>query len=148
MKDLEARLTSLARELHELEQELGVRARENRGELDALDEQVLGEFKSAVDRIRHMVWPYVEAAAARSNDLDGAIQRYRMERVTDMLENLRSRVDTPDLHDAPEVQSFFSNIQQIATSAVEKHLERAGKGGPKRPVASVPEYSLPKRLVN
>ncbi len=147
MKDLKARLTSLARALHEMEQELGSRARDNRRELDTLDEQVLRDFKSAIDRVRHMVWPYVEAAADHG-DLDGAIQRYRMERVTDMLENLRTRVETPDLDDAPEVQSFFSNIQQIATSAVEKHLERVGKDAPKRPVASVPEYTLPKRLVN
>ena len=146
MKDIQARLKTLATQLRDLEQELGLRAKDNHGELDDLDEAALRDFKDAIDGVRHMIWPYVEAAAARTNDVDSTLQRYRMQRVTDMLQNLKSRVETPDLEDAPEVRSFFSNIQQIATAAVEKHLERLTQPSSKRPTLDA--FVLPKRLVN
>jgi DNA repair exonuclease SbcCD ATPase subunit len=133
--------------LRALEKELESASRTSSGGFDAISEESLKEFKDSIDRIRHIVWPYVEAAAAQNNDLDTTLQRYRMERVTDMLENLKDRVATPDLQEVPEVRSFFTNIQQIATKAVEKHLERATKAGAKRP--PTPQvFAVSKRLIN
>jgi DNA repair exonuclease SbcCD ATPase subunit len=145
LKDLKTRLSSLSGELRAMQTELERAALQKGAEFDSLDEDLLKEFKDSIDRLRHVIWPYVEAVAARTDDVDTTLQRYRMERVTDMLENLKNRVETPDLGEVPEVRSFFSNIQQIATSAVEKHLERIAQAG-SRP--SSPGFVVPKRLVN
>ena len=128
VKDLQARLTRLCLDLAQLEYQLKQLARQNDGEpAEICNEEVLNEAKSAVDRIRHLLWPYVEAAAKRATGLDQAIQRYRMERITTMLQELTDRVAEPKLEALPEAQSFFSSIQEIATTAVEKHLDRANR---------------------
>jgi hypothetical protein len=86
----------------------------------------------------------VEAAANRANGIDHALQHYRMERVTAMLRELSERLTEPRLEALPEAQSFFSNIQEIATTAVEKHLDRTSR----KPVAHPPSAIDSKTLVN
>lgn len=145
MQDLQARLTRLCFDLAQLEYELKQVARQNDGQpVEICNEEVLNEAKSAVDRIRHLLWPYVEAAAKRAAGLDEAIQKYRMERITTMLHELTDRVAEPRLAAMPEAQSFFSNIQEIATHAVEKHLERIERAPMTRPLP----VTDPKTLLN
>ncbi len=145
MQDLQARLTRLVFDLAQIEYELKQVARQNDGPpVELCNEQVLNEAKSAVDRIRHLLWPYVEAAAKRALGLDQALQKYRMERITTMLHELTDRVAEPRMAALPEAQSFFSNIQEIATSAVEKHMERVSRSRIDRPLPPVD----PKPLVN
>jgi hypothetical protein len=123
--DLQALLKRLCSDLSQIEHELKQVARQQAGRpAEIRDEQLLAEAKSAVDRIRHLLWPYVEAAAKRAAGIDETLQKYRMERVTAMLHDLTDRVAEPELAAIPEAQSFFSDIQKIATTAVEKHLER------------------------
>ncbi len=129
--DLQARLTRLCAELSQIEHELKKVAQQQTGQpVEICDEQLLTEAKSAVDRLRHLLWPYVEAAAKRTTGVDEALQKYRMEKVTAMLRELSERVAEDKLADLPEAQSFFTDIQKIATTAVEKHLERGGAGAP------------------
>jgi len=119
-------MISLAHELRAIEKELGDTARKpgsQAGEL--LDGELLAEVRAAIDRIRNILWPFVEAAARRTDDVDHTLQRYRMQRVTDMLEGLKERVGEAKLAAAPEAPSFFANIQEIATTAVERHLEHS-----------------------
>ncbi len=144
MRDLQARLTRLVFELTQVEYELKQAARENGGQpIEICNEEVLNEAKSAVDRIRHLLWPYVEAAAKRAAGLDQVLQKYRMERITTMLQDLTDRVaEEPRLAATPEAQSFFSSIQEIATNAVEKHLDRADSASRLQPPVD------PKALLN
>ena len=145
MQDLQARLTRLCFDLAQLEYELKKVAQQNDGQpVEICNEQVLDEAKSAVDRIRHLLWPYVEAAAKRAAGLDEALQKYRMERITTMLQELTDRVSEPRLAAMPEARSFFSNIQEIATNAVEKHLDRVNRSPVTPPLPSTD----PKTLLN
>ncbi len=145
MQDLQARLTRLVFDLAQIEYQLKQTARQNDGQpIELCNEQVLNEAKSAVDRIRHLLWPYVEAAAKRALGLDQALQKYRMERITSMLHELTDRVAEPGVAALPDAQSFFSNIQEIATSAVEKHLERVSRSPMSQPLPPID----PKALVN
>lgn len=135
MEDLQARLMRLCSDIAELEQELNKHVDPD-GEPtpEICEEQALSEAKSAVDRIRHLLWPYAQAAAKHSSGLDEALQRYRMERVTTLLHDLTDRVAEPRLAALPEAHSFFASIQEIATTAVEKHLERVTRQPMSRPL--------------
>lgn len=145
VQDLQARLTRLCFDLAQLEYELKQAARQNDGQpVEICKEEVLNEAKSAVDRIRHLLWPYVAAAATRAAGLDEVLQKYRMERITTMLHELSDRVAEPRMAAMPEARSFFSNIQEIATTAVEKHLDRASRSPVPQPLPSTD----PKTLLN
>ncbi len=141
--DLQALLQRLCFDLSQIEHELKQLAQQPGGEPAAVsDQQLLTEAHGSVDRIRHLLWPYVEAAAKRAAGIDEALQKYRMEKVTAMLHELSDRVAEPQLAEIPEAKSFFSDIQKIATTAVEKHLERAS-AAPSRPLpAPEPETVL------
>lgn len=132
MPDLQARLSRLCSDLTQLEHELKQLAQQQEGQATVCDQELLAETKGAVDRIRHLLWPHVQAAG---DGLDQALQKYRMERVTAMLHELSDRVGEPRLSAMPEAQSFFSNIQEIATTAVERHLERVTRTPVARPSA-------------
>lgn len=145
VEDLKARLSRLCSDIAQIEHELKQVAQQQDGQpVELCDEQLLAEVKSAVDRVRHLLWPYVEAAANRANGIDQALQHYRMERVTAMLQELSERLTEPRLEALPEAQSFFSNIQEIATNAVEKHLERSTR----TPAARSPLSKDSKTFVN
>lgn len=145
VEDLKTRLSRLCSDIAQIEHELKEVAQQQGGQtVELCDEQLLAEVKSAVDRVRHLLWPYVEAAANRANGIDHALQHYRMERVTAMLRELSERLTEPRLEALPEAQSFFSNIQEIATTAVEKHLDRTSR----KPVAHPPSAIDSKTLVN
>jgi len=140
---MQARLSRLSVELVELEKQLKQIARDNGGQsIQICEEALLRDLHSTVDRIRHLLWPHVEAAARRTSDLDAALQKYRMQRVTTMLNDLTERAAEPRLAAMPEVQSFFSSIQQIATTAVERHMERVARVPAKRAVAEPAPLAL------
>ena len=147
MNDLTARLSHLSAELAELEEELRhLASAKNIEPAKICDETTLTEVKNAVDRIRHLLWPYVQASVQRSS-IDDELQRYRMQRVTQMLHDLRDRVAEPEVAAMPEAKSFFSSIQEIATTAVERHLKRSVGSAKIRPTAELTIADL-KRLIN
>ena len=149
MKDLTAKLSRLSADLAELEQELRrlAPAKGNKPTKKFCDEAVLAEIKNAVDSVRHLLWPHVEEFARQNEGVDTAIQRYRMQRVTEMLHDLKDRVAEPAVAAMPEAKSFFASIQEIATTAVERHLERAAVVPKKRPTAEYTVREL-KQLIN
>ncbi len=145
MKDLTAKLSRLSAELCDLEQEL--RRRTPFGGDPLCDPAVLDQLKAAVDNVRHLLWPYIQNSVKESEGIDEALQRYRMQRVTTMLNDLKERVAEPELSEMPEAKSFFASIQDIATTAVEKHLTRPPVAPKKRVTAEYSTREL-KRLVN
>jgi hypothetical protein len=51
---------------------------------------LLDNFKNSLDHSRHMVWPYVIALQQGSpENVDFALQQYRMQRVREMLTTIR-----------------------------------------------------------
>ena len=135
MHDIQARLSRVSTELVELEKLLKQIARDNGGQsVPICDQESLNDLHGAVDRVRHLLWPYVEAAARRARGLDEALQTYRMQRVTAMLNDLSERVAEPRMAAVAGAEPFFSNIQQIATTAVERHMERVSGVPAKRSV--------------
>ncbi|MCU1284391.1 MAG: hypothetical protein JWO13_741 [Acidobacteriales bacterium] len=51
---------------------------------------LLDTFKNSLDHARHMVWPYVIALQQGSpENVDFALQQYRMQRVREMLATIR-----------------------------------------------------------
>ncbi len=131
MNDLTPRLRRLAEELRRMEDDLNRIAASQEpthhtepGIPAGLDDlQLLTTVKTSLDSVRHLLWPYVEIAAHRSQTgVDLTLQRYRMERVTEMLENLQQRAAHPALPAMPEVHSFFEEIHEIAGKTVERHL--------------------------
>ncbi|MCU1308653.1 MAG: hypothetical protein JWN45_3348 [Acidobacteriaceae bacterium] len=56
---------------------------------------LLDNFKNALDHSRHMVWPYVIALQQGSpENVDFALQQYRMQRVREMLTTIRKDEET------------------------------------------------------
>lgn len=148
MNDITAKLSRLSAELAEVEEDLRRIAPDKGSEPSRLcDEALLAEIKHAVDSIRHLLWPYVETSAQKSKGIDEALQRYRMQRVTEMLHDLKDRVAEPAVARMPEAKSFFASIQEIATTAVERHLDRKPVVPKKRPTSELMVADL-KRLIN
>ena len=57
---------------------------------ESLTFDLLDGFKSSLDHARHMVWPYVIALQQGSpENVDFALQQYRMQRVREMLATIR-----------------------------------------------------------
>ncbi len=73
-----------------------------------LSSEVLADFKSSVDAMRHLIWIYVEAL---SNSGGSAIvQSARLRRAVDMLRALHPD-ETPEQLAAPE--TFFEHVQNV-----------------------------------
>lgn len=145
MNDLSTRLRLLAESLRRIEKELEVIARQDAADCGAtlpealLDLELLTQVKTTLDNVRHLLWPYVEVASQRSqHGLDETLQRYRMERVTQMLEDLKARATHPAMAPMPEVHTFLQGLQAITDSAVKRHL----KVGPESASAPEPQLSL------
>jgi len=88
-----------------------------------LQGNILYDFKSAVDHMRHLLWSYIEAQTKqRGGDFQGTLQQVRMQRVTEMLRVLAPEVEEAGALKRPEAQGFFDVIQQIANSAVDRNM--------------------------
>jgi hypothetical protein len=88
---------------------------------------VINDFKSAVDDMRLMLWTYM---SSRTNgpdmsllSVEARLQSVRMQRVTEMLKTLQPSVTSETTAALPEASGFFSMIQDIANTAVDRHKD-------------------------
>jgi len=90
-----------------------------------LQGNLLYDFKSAVDHMRHLLWTYIETQTSlRGADMHGTLQQMRMQRVTEMLRVLAPSMEESDSQNNPEARGFFDVIQQIANTTMDRNLEK------------------------
>lgn len=130
MNDLTTRIRRVTEDLHAIQQELSVAAkspttdRERDRIMHALaTSDLLHEFKSSVDHMRHLLWSYIESAQ-KNEDVQRTLERVRMKRVTEMLRILEPDMQEKRMNDLPEVDSFFDAVQKIAAKALDRHTEK------------------------
>lgn len=122
MANLAEEIRTLSNSLHRLSDTLESKAAsaDFDHELAAsLTLKLLEDFKTALDQARHTVWPYVIALQQGSpENVDFALQQYRMQRVREMLTAIRNDEDT--LRSDAKTRLFLAemnrmtNIQHIA----------------------------------
>jgi hypothetical protein len=136
MSELSTRIRRVTNDLKAIQEQLSSAARHDAPveERDAamdemLNVELINEFKTSVDHMRHMLWSYIEASSSKGKlTVSSALQSVRMQRVTEMLKILQPSVDSTQDTTTPEARSFFEVIHTIANSAVDKH----GDDKPKR----------------
>jgi hypothetical protein len=124
MDDICARIRRITSDLNVLQDELewqkvSKSSQEHQAQLleEILSLDLVSDFKSAVDRVRHFLWCYIENAASESTQpVDYALQSHRLRRVTEMLRMLRNN-GVPELSTLPEARTFFEHV----TSMVEEY---------------------------
>jgi len=84
-----------------------------------LTSEVLADFKSSVDAMRHLLWIYVEAVS-RTEGAHNAVQSGRLQRAVEMLRVLHSN-PVPEQFSGPE--TFFEHVQGV--------VDRYGKNAKK-----------------
>ena len=109
------RLQRLTREIMELnaelEKDLATLAVERNSPLLS-EYALLNAFKGVLDHTRHLIWPYLLGAEQKAEDnVMYAIQRYRMERIRQMLDAMQR--DHEALGTKP-VALFLSELQRKA----------------------------------
>jgi hypothetical protein len=115
------------RELREIQQQL--QATPDERTLSSLDSQALSDFKAAVDYVRQLLWVYIEAGAAKKGqNVNDAMRRLRLQRVTEMLQTIQEDVKSRHLAHNPTTDSFLHVVQEIADAAMEKHALRPAVG--------------------
>lgn len=127
MADLDTLMRRVIEDLRAIQAQLevAVRADAPDGERDRLVRELAGsdmlhEFKSAVDHMRHLLWSYI-ASARKDENIQRTLERVRMKRVTEMLQILEPDIAEKRMDDAPEADSFFEAISKIANKALERH---------------------------
>jgi hypothetical protein len=70
--------------------------------------EILADFQSSVDAMRHLMWIYVEAVA--KNGGTGTMQSHRLRQAVDMLRALHSG-PIPEHLSGPE--TFFEHVQSV-----------------------------------
>src|SRR5947208_3172540 len=111
MSELIIRIQRITQDLHAVQEQLTSAARPDapasvRNEVmqEMLNLELITEFKTAVDHMRHLLWSYIEASASKGRVSD-TLQTVRMQRVTEMLRILQPTVDTTQDASSPEAQS-------------------------------------------
>lgn len=122
MPNLTEEIRTLAAALHRLSDNLESKATNPNFDAElaaSLTLKVLEDFKNALDQTRHTVWPYVIALQQGSpENVDFALQQYRMQRVREMLSAIRK--DEEALRSDAKTRLFLAemnrmtNIQNIA----------------------------------
>ena len=121
MDDVCARIRRITGELNALEMDLewskieGASAEEQHRLLEEiLSLELVGDFKAAVDKMRHLLWCYIESVAARNGryGVDYGLQTHRLQRCTEMLQMLRSS-GTPELGSLPAAKPFFEQVTAV-----------------------------------
>ena len=120
MDDICARIRRITNDLNALEMELEWSKIEDAGPEEQgrlLDEilslELVGEFKAAVDKMRHLLWCYIESVARTGRySVDYGLQTHRLQRVTEMLQLLRSG-GTPELASLPAARPFFEQVAAV-----------------------------------
>src|SRR3954467_9960576 len=122
MTNLTEEVRSLSAALHRLSDNVETKATNSKvdNELAAsFTLKLLEDFKNALDQARHTVWPYVIALQQGSpENVDFALQQYRMQRVREMLTAIRK--DEEALRSDAKTRLFLAemnrmtNLQHIA----------------------------------
>jgi hypothetical protein len=130
MTDLTTRIRRVTEDLQAIQHELSTAAKspatdaERDRIMQALaSSDLLHEFKSSVDHMRHLLWSYIESAQ-KNEDVRRTLERVRMKRVTEMLHILEPDVSEKRMHDLPEIDSFFDAVQKIASKALDRHEDK------------------------
>jgi hypothetical protein len=77
-----------------------------------LNFDLLDSFKNSLDHARHMVWPYVIALQQGSpENVDFALQQYRMQRVREMLTMIRK--DEEALRSDAKTMLFLAEMHRM-----------------------------------
>ena len=137
-EDISVRIKRVTSDLRAIQEELGWAAIDDPtgGEpariLDELLKQdLIADFKAALDHMRTFLWSYIEAVSRQSGEgVDYAIQSTRMQRVTEMLRLLRGYSDLPQMISQPPGQTFIEEIHAIAGSYLEKHYPQGRAAEP------------------
>lgn len=115
MTNLTEEIRSLTTALHRLTDHLESKATNSKfdDELAAsLTLKLVEDFKDALDHGRHMVWPYVIAMQQGSpENVDFALQQYRMQRVREMLKAIRADEDT--LRSDAKTRLFLAEMNRM-----------------------------------
>jgi hypothetical protein len=122
MTNLSEEIRTLAAALHRLSDSLETKAANSSFDTElaaSLTLKLLEDFKNALDQARHTVWPYIIALQQGSpENVDFALQQYRMQRVREMLSAIRR--DEEALRSDAKTRLFLAemnrmtNIQHIA----------------------------------
>ena len=87
--------------------------------------ELMVDVKASIDHTRQLMRAYIESLAATvGNAGDGATQRYRMQRVTELLRILRERVGRSPAA-SPGTSTFFESMEALIEEALRKHGPRA-----------------------
>ncbi|MCU1308733.1 MAG: hypothetical protein JWN45_3428, partial [Acidobacteriaceae bacterium] len=90
--------------------------------------ELISQFKTSVDHMRHLLWSYIEASSSKGSlNVSDTLQNVRMQRVTEMLRILQPTVDGTSNTSSPEAKSFFEVINTIANSAMDSQDRKDGK---------------------
>jgi len=115
MTNLTEEIRSLTTALHRLTDHMETKATNSKfdDELAAtLTLKLVEDFKDALDHARHMVWPYVIALQQGSpENVDFALQQYRMQRVREMLKAIRD--DEDNLRSDAKTRLFLAEMNRM-----------------------------------
>ena len=122
MSNMTERVCRIARELNALLAE--AKTAEKTGDRDAVEEllttEVISEFKSSLNAMRHLLWMYIETAShPDSQDADYAARSERLAQAGEMLRVLRDGA-------APAVFSNAGFVDQVSL-LVDAYARRAEK---------------------
>jgi hypothetical protein len=115
MTNLSEEIRTLAAALHRLSDSLETKASNPRFDEElatSLSLKLLEDFKNSLDQARHTVWPYVIALQQGSpENVDFALQQYRMQRVREMLTAIRKDEDT--LRSDAKTRLFMAEMNRM-----------------------------------
>jgi hypothetical protein len=123
------RIRRVTQDLQALEEEMGwaliqddTRAEQHRLMEELLSFNLVNQFKSAVDHMRHFLWCYIESAMGpRRSSVDYLLQSQRLKQVTEMLRTLREQGG--EFGKMPEAATFLEQV----TAVVEGYYEARGE---------------------
>jgi hypothetical protein len=138
MSELTTRIRRITQDLQAVQEQLSSAARPDApaSVRDAVMEEMvniemISEFKTSVDHMRHLLWSYIEASSSKGRlTVSDTLQSVRMQRVTEMLRILQPTVDGAKKTASPEAKSFFEVINTIANSAMDHHQTNQKGAGP------------------
>src|SRR3954470_9581540 len=110
MSELTSRIRRITEDLQAVQQQLSSAARPDAPsfERDAvmqemINVELINEFKTSVDHMRHLLWSYIEASSSKGSlTVSDTLQTVRMQRVTEMLKILQPTVDGAKGSASPE----------------------------------------------
>lgn len=114
LRMLEADLRAITEVLHDSPESWGALA-------PGMDGKIAAEFRDALDRTRHALWPFAASKSRESQGTAAAMMGYRMARVAEMLSALRA-AGREDLTAAGASHGFIEQVQAMAALTLEKHL--------------------------